>query len=336
VRLTEVMADAGDRLTEPAPAERLGAARVLIGGYALVYLSARLPHLLDLGGLPADRWQPVGVLEGLDGRPGGGLGALVLAATLIAGVGFTAGWRWRLCGPAFALGTLAATTYGASFGHALHTENLLVLHLLVLAASPCADAWSVDARRGRRRSASAPSFAAARYGFPLRLAALITALTYAVAGWAKLRNGGLGWLDGDVLRNQVAYDNLRKVVFGDPWSPLGAALVGHAWVWPPLAWATLAVEFGAPLALLRPRWSYVWAGAAWLFHLGTLALMAILFPYPLSGAAFVPLLPLERMARRSRATLSRTARTVAARLRPDGAGARPTPSGAGGASAGTA
>ena len=169
---------------------------------------------------------------------------------------------------------------------------------MILAAAPAADAWAVDAGRAGGRRPRGSTGPAGRYGFPLRLAALVTALTYAIAGWAKLRNGGIGWLNGDILRNQVAYDNLRKVVLGDPWSPLGAALVGRAWIWAPLSWATLAIELGAPLALLRRRWSYLWAGAAWLFHLGTLALMAIMFPYPLSGVAFVPLLPLERIARR--------------------------------------
>jgi hypothetical protein len=39
----------------------------------------------------------------------------------------------------------------------------------------------------------------------------------------------------------------------------------------------------------------VWATAAWLFHVGIVALMAIVFAYPLSGVAFAPLFRLERL-----------------------------------------
>jgi hypothetical protein len=35
--------------------------------------------------------------------------------------------------------------------------------------------------------------------------------------------------------------------------------------------------------------------AAWSFHVGVAALMAITFPYPLVGIAFAPLLPVERL-----------------------------------------
>ena len=135
-----------------------------------------------------------------------------------------------------------------------------------------------------------------RYGFPVRIVSLITVLTYVLAGWMKLRNGGWAWLSGDVLRNQVAFDNLRKVVLGDRWSHLGARLVATSWFWRPVALATLVVELGAPLALLGGRWRNVWVAAAWSFHVGTLLLMAIMFPYPLSGVAYASLFPLERLA----------------------------------------
>jgi hypothetical protein len=59
----------------------------------------------------------------------------------------------------------------------------------------------------------------------------------------------------------------------------------------------LAVELGAWLALAGGRWRTAWVVAAWLFHVGVLALMAILFPYQLSGVAFAPFFPLERIAR---------------------------------------
>jgi hypothetical protein len=79
-------------------------------------------------------------------------------------------------------------------------------------------------------------------------------------------------------------------------------LVPHAWFFTPLAFFTLAVELGAPLALHR-RIARAWVCAAWLFHAGILALMAIVFPYPLAGVAFAPFFPLERIRLRRPARL---------------------------------
>jgi hypothetical protein len=283
-----------DRLVSPAPAERLAALRVLVGAFALVDLVVRIPHLVASARLPEHRWLPVGVLGPLGSAPPAPLLAAVIVTTLLAGAAFVAGVAWRAAGPAFALGTLLLATYTVSWGHVLHTENLLVLHLLVLGVSPAAACWAV----GTRRSAAGRPPPAGRYGLPIRLITLITVLTYAIAGWAKLRNGGWDWLSGDVLRNQVAFDNLRKVVLGDRWSPLGAALVRHRWIWPPIGAATVAVELLAPLVLVVRRARPVWAASAWLFHVGTLALMAIMFPYPLSGIAFASLFPVERLVAR--------------------------------------
>ncbi|HEX6312998.1 MAG TPA: hypothetical protein VF152_15395 [Acidimicrobiia bacterium] len=260
-----------------AMAERLRLVRMLAGAFATGYLLVRLPQLLALGGYDEARFEPVGVLAGLESPLAPALwGALVLAAIPL-GVAFSAGRRLAVTAPAFALLLLVVTTYRNSWGQVFHTENLLVLQVIVLAvalALPRPD----------------PAFV-------IRLLALVTVTTYVVSGVAKLRSGAWDWVAGDTLRDQVAYDNLRKATLGAPYSPLGAWAVGHAWIFPPLAVATLAVELGAPLALVRPRWALAWVACAWTFHLGVLALMAIFFPYPLLGVAFAPLLPLERIPR---------------------------------------
>jgi hypothetical protein len=42
---------------------------------------------------------------------------------------------------------------------------------------------------------------------------------------------------------------------------------------------------------------------AWLFHVGVLGTMAIVFPYPLSGVAYLAFFPLDRwLARATRRT----------------------------------
>ena len=49
-------------------------------------------------------------------------------------------------------------------------------------------------------------------------------------------------------------------------------------------------------AIVSPP-AVLFAAGLWGFHLGVLVLMAIVFPYPLSGIGFAPLLPAERIWR---------------------------------------
>jgi hypothetical protein len=265
--------------------------RVLVGTYASVWLLVRIPAHLDHAAPRSSQWDPVGVLAPFD-RPLPDL--LVVAVALLApvlGVAFVVGWRHRIVAPAFAVVLLGVTTLDSSWGQVFHTENLLVLHVAVLAIAPSADAL----RLGR---APAPPSEDGHYGWAPKLMAVVVVLAYVAAGVAKLRVSGAGWLDGDVLRNLVAHDNLRKSLLGDSYSPLGTAAVAHSWLFAPMAVFTLAVELGAPVALLGGRWRNAWVTAALVFHAGVLALMAVVFPYQLLGVAFLCLFPVERVLTR--------------------------------------
>jgi hypothetical protein len=144
-----------------------------------------------------------------------------------------------------------------------------------------------------------------RYGWPVRAMATITVVTYVLAGLAKLRLGGFAWVDGELLRAQVAYDNVRKIELGATHAPLGAWLVTFAWPFKTLAWMSLLLELGAPLALLHVRLALPWVLGAWSFHLGVALLMAIGFPYQLSFAAYLPFFPLERLLSRKHGAAAR-------------------------------
>jgi hypothetical protein len=276
------------RMNAPAPARRLAAFRILSGGFALVYLVARVPYFLDLTRIDEQRWRPPAPLAWLDAPPGRAVAVVVLAVTIAAGIAFVAGWRFRWSGPAFALLLLAVLSYRNGWGHLFHNDNLLVLHVAVIGLSPAADAWAVGAPRDEPAEN-------VRYGWPLRLAAVVTVLTYVVTGVAKLRYAGGDWLSGDTLLDQIAFDNARKKVLGDTYSPLAAAFADHTWFFRPMGLVTLVVELGAPLALLGRRWAAAWTAAAWTFHVGIVALMWISFAYPLSLVAFAPFFRCERV-----------------------------------------
>lgn len=282
------VARVADRLSAPVPAQRLRIVRTLTFGYAAVWLLVRAVYVWDTASLPARRFEPIGVLAPLADPPARPAVLAVWVVALASAVLAALGRAVRLNAPVTAVGLLLVTTFTNSFGQIFHTEHLLVLHAGVLALA------AVVEPEGERVDVA---------GWPLRLMMLVVVCAYVVAGVAKLRFGGMAWLDGDVLRSHVAYDNLRKVLVGDVHSPVGGWLAGVGWLWAPLAWTALAVEFGAPLALLRGRIRVVWIAAAWTFHVGILALMAILFPYQLSGVAFAAFVPVERIWRRRRAPL---------------------------------
>jgi hypothetical protein len=278
-----------------APAERLATLRLLVGGFGLVYAVARAAHLAGVARFAPGQFRPVGIVTVL-GTPLSALAvALLVAATIAAGLAYVAGLRFRVSGPVFAALLLWVTSYRSSWGMIFHTENLLVLDVLVIGLVPSADALSLDARRRRAAGEPAPE-PDPRYGWPVRLLCGVTVLTYVIAGVTKLRGSGLEWVSGDVLRNYVAFDNLRKIELGDAHSTLGAALVKQAWLWRPLAFLSLVIELGAPIALTGRRAALVWCVAAWLFHLAVVLLMAIFFPFPVLGVAFAPFFRVERLA----------------------------------------
>src|SRR5262249_17584347 len=144
-------------------------------------------------------------------------------------------------------------SYRTSWGQTFHTENLLVLHLIVLAVSPAADAWAVAS------SGSAATERDAGYGWAIKLLAVVTVATYVPAGVAKLRLAGGAWLVGDQLRDQIAVDNLRKALAGESVGALAVPLLAHPAIFAAFAIATLAIELGAPVALLAfgARWRKV-------------------------------------------------------------------------------
>lgn len=272
-----------------APAERLATVRLLTGVFAVGFLVLRLPYFVDVTRLDPSRWDPPGALAPMGSPLEPSVAQALLGLTIVVGAAYTAGWRYRVTGPAFALLLLGALTYRNAWSHLFHADNLLTLHVLIVGLAPAADAWSLDARR--RPSPVEPSV---RYGWPLRLAALVTVLTYVVTGVAKLRYGGGGWLSGETLVHQITFDNARKNVLGSVYSPVAGPLASHPWVFRPIAPLTVLVELGAPMALLGGRWAASWVAAAWTFHAGIVVLMAITFPYPLSLVAFAPLFACER------------------------------------------
>jgi hypothetical protein len=276
-----------------APPERLAALRIFIGVFSAIYVMVRAPALASVAHQTTG-FAPVGPLRWLSHPLPPWCVYAVVAIACLSAVPFVLGFRFRLTGPLFAASLLWATSYRNSFGMIFHTENLFVLHVVVLAFTDAAAATSFDARSKR------PVAPSRRFGVAIVAMSLITVLAYVLAGIAKLRVSGFDWITGDVLRNHVAHDNLRKLLLGDGYSVIGAWAVQHPWIFKPLAALTLALELLAPLAILSRRFAVIALGGVWLFHVGVLLVMWILFPYPLSGIAFLSFFSAERVVERVR------------------------------------
>lgn len=279
-------------LFQVAPATRLATLRILCGLYATIFLIARSQSFWSVTHLPARQVEGVGILWFMKEPIPATLFHVVFLATIGLGVAFTFGWRFRYIGPAFSLLFLCVATYRMSFGHVIHTEHLIALHLLVIGFSQSGDAYALKTKSEHSVRHDSSSI----YGWPIQIMILLTVITYVLAGISKVQHGGWDWLTGDVLRHQVAYDNLRKELLGSAHSRVGGWLVRFAWVFPPIAIATTFVEVGAFVALFSSqKWRWVFAVSAWAFHVGVVLTMAISFPYPLSFVAYAPFFAVEKM-----------------------------------------
>lgn len=280
-------------LLAAAPPQRLAVLRIAVGGYGLVNLIVSVGEFARLANRPADEFEPVGAATWLTGPVAPSTLWAFYAVSLLAAAAFTTGSWFRVSGPLFGLCTLGWASYHASWGQMLHFEHLLVLFALIIGLSPAADAL-----QARSSSEAQTPAAHVRYGWPVRLLAIVTVVTYCLAGVAKLRAGGLAWVDGSTLANHIAYSATRQELLGEPRPPLASLAVRQTWLIQPMAVSSLAVELLAPLALLGGWFRRLWVPAAIVFHLGTLTTMFVFFPFNGLGFALLPLFRAERLVER--------------------------------------
>jgi predicted DCC family thiol-disulfide oxidoreductase YuxK len=285
------------------PARRLAVLRLLVGGYSLYYLGSSYFQLPIRASGPPGTYEPVGLAWLLPGPLPPWVFQGVLLATLVTNVAFVVGWRFRVAGPLFGVLLAYLLCYRNSWGMIYHSDNLLVLHALVLGLSRAADALSVDAlvqharQVGRARLFDVPrALTSWEYGWPIRLVCAVTCLTYFLAGIAKVTGpAGWEWVTAESLRSQIAVDGLRKQMLAGSAPDLAFAFAAWDEFFLGIGVLTLVVELGAPAAVWH-RWvAAIWVPAALMMHWGILFIMGIEFTYALLGLPFVAFFPLERL-----------------------------------------
>jgi hypothetical protein len=125
-------------------------------------------------------------------------------------------------------------------------------------------------------------------GWAVSMTALAVTATYFLSSWAKLRFGGLDWVDGATLT--------RAVVRRGTW--LSTPLLDHPWVLHGFQYVLIGVELlVSPLLLVRwhdERILWLLVGGFYLFHVMTFLTISIVFlPH---CVALLALLPWERLA----------------------------------------
>lgn len=183
-------------------------------------------------------------------------GTLAVAAQVI--VAFAAGCaiagvRARLCFGVLSVAGFYLYGIAQLAGHVWHDMHLLWLCAL-LAASPCADVLSVDARRPLDSEGRA-------YAVPLWAARLLLGAIYFFPGLRKLTTSGLAWALSDNLRNQLYWK----------WAEHGAVPSLRVDQWPWLlragGLAVLAFELSFVVLVAFRRTRAVAAVAGLAFHL---------------------------------------------------------------------
>jgi hypothetical protein len=253
-----------DRQDSP---QNLALFRVAVCATVLLFTSAG--RAVALASLPAElavqhasaafplAWLPI------DASLARAAAAVLYAGTVLGLVGLHAR-------PALACATLAAIYLfgiGQTVGAVEHDHHL-VWFLAILAASPSADALSIDAARATAR----PPRRALAYGVPLWTARLLVAAIFFFPGLWKLREAGWAWIASDNLRNQMYWKWFEWPGFAPPFRVDRYPLLVRAG-----AFATVAFELSFPFVVLARRLRPCLAMAAFGFHMATALFMNVRF-----------------------------------------------------------
>ncbi|HEY0171385.1 MAG TPA: HTTM domain-containing protein [Pyrinomonadaceae bacterium] len=285
----------------PADAGALGAVRAGVFGFVLC--EVLLTSFDNLGRLPTTVLRPTGAMRLL---PWGFYERLLTPGAMTA-------FKWVFAASLLAAAAGLFTNYTTktaalfflfhqgllrSFTHFNHDEMPAVFVLFVLAFTPCGDAFSLDSLRGRVGAWRAKdSDGALVYGYPVLLMRLLLAWSYFSSALIKLRVAGPGYLSPDnlpALAVTNSLDNLHDTHFRAAFW-----LVGHREWTPYFVALALAWELAFPLAVFSRRARVPILAAGVLFHLATLVLMNIFFPYHL--ALYLVFFDWPALARRLRA-----------------------------------
>ncbi|GAC1443806.1 MAG: HTTM domain-containing protein [Mycobacteriales bacterium] len=255
-------------LFDPVPYRRIVMLRRVAYLFVPVDMLLTTPWVWSHAHEPGELYRPL-LIDRVLHLPTPGAWVTVLGVTLIvASLAAAAGRLPRVLGVAVAALYLEWMVVAFSYGKVDHDRVGFLVLLAVLPTVP------------RRDDEAA--------GWAVRMTTLAVVATYFLSAVAKLRFGGLDWVDGATLTRAV----IRRG------TGLSKHLLDHGWVLHAFQYVLVAVELlVSPLLLVRwrdPRRTWLLVGGFYLFHLMTFLAISIVFlPH---CVALLALLPLERMS----------------------------------------
>jgi len=254
---------------------------VRAGVCGLILCEILLTSFSDLGRIPTTLLRPTGAMQILPWRFYDALltpaGMLTLKWLMVISLlGATAGCLTMVTTKSSALLFVLYEGLLRSFGHFNHDEMPAIYILIVLAFTPCGDAFSFDNWRGKKF----PLGSGSAYGYPILLMRVLLAWSYFSSALIKFRVAGLGYLSPDNLPSLAivhSLDNLHDTQFRLAfWLPQVREYL------PVLLALVVLWELLFPLAIFFRRARLLILVVGIFFHLGTLFFMNIFFPYHLA------------------------------------------------------
>lgn len=246
-----------EALWGPETASRLVV--VHVGLSALIGVRIVAGSYRQLADTPTALVDPVPVLGFLDRMPSA---EMFVALQVVGGVAALAAVLRRRPRLAFAVAWvcyLVLAGLRGSRGKVLHNDLLLLW-----ASAPFLFAPAVVDVRDR--------IARRRYGWPIRVAIVITALIYFFAGYHKLRRSGLEWAYGDNMRYVALWG---PSIGGSGWKELAQWVGEQVWVARASGVFILGVELAFPVVIFVNRTRVLFAAAAVFLHASTWFLLGL-------------------------------------------------------------
>ena len=256
-------------MIEDRDARNLGACRILIFAFAILYYAPR--DVTQWAAVPGVFWNPMLLFRvlGLGVPSEGALLGLqwIWRASLVLSC---AGWFTRISMIVAGICGAYLIALANNYGKVGRVDAAFAVALLLMALSRCGDAWSVDAKL----RVAAPRVWRFEYQWPVAAIRMLLALSFFAAGFAKLRHRGLEWITTDSLSILLGEESRLE----EPWFPSATLwLVAHPLLCSAIAGVTVAVETLYPLALISRKARLILVPSAVLLLEGIRALQGPAF-----------------------------------------------------------